>query len=89
MLHNIKEIVAAFTHLGQQHPDKYNIREIRFDNAKEFDNHTVPDYLAGLSPPIKISFTVPYEHEEAGKVENYNKILASITRSLLSESRQP
>ena len=25
MLHNIKEIVAAFTHLGQQHPDKYNV----------------------------------------------------------------
>ena len=89
MLVNIKHIVSTFIFLGHQHPGKYQIREIRFDNAKEFESAAVTEYLEGLNPPIKISFTAPYEHEQAGKIENYNKILGCITRSMLSESRRP
>jgi hypothetical protein len=74
MLENTKQIVTNYTFLGHKHPNKYQIKEIRFDNAKEFESKNVTDYLSGLSPPIKISFTAPYEHEQAGKIEKIRKL---------------
>jgi hypothetical protein len=87
MVSYIKDIINKFNFLGQQHPERFRVQEVRFDNPGEFSSKELEDYFR--ENQIQISWTVPYEHEQAGKVENYNRIIAEQTRSLLAESRRP
>ena len=60
--------------------------ELRTDQGAEFHNSALFEGLA--SRKIRLSHSTPYSHQQVGCVENYNRVVGIITRSLLHYSHR-
>ena len=67
--------------LGQR-----KVQGLRTDQGTEFHNSVLMEGLA--SRCITLTHSVPYQHQQVGCVENYNKTIGIITRSLLSNAHR-
>jgi hypothetical protein len=85
MVSYIKDIINKYNFLGKS--QNFRVQEVRFDNPGEFSSRELEDYFRDNG--IKISWTTPHEHEQAGKIEVYNRIIGEIYRSLLAEAGTP
>ena len=63
------------------------IKHLWSDNAKEFTSDEVDQWMA--KNYINFETSSPYLHFQNGRVENFNKRVAAVTRKLLRASRQP
>ncbi|MBW0503131.1 hypothetical protein O181_042846 [Austropuccinia psidii MF-1] len=65
----------------------YTIKVVRTDNGSEFKNWIFDEFLRKNG--IIHEFSVPYEHHQNGKIEQTNRTLSEISRTILVAANLP
>jgi transposase InsO family protein len=78
-------LVEVITELETQ--VKKSVKILRSDNRGEFANKVLKGFLAGKG--IIAERSLPYHHSQNGVIERFNRTIAEMGRTILSDSKLP
>ena len=78
-------LITLMRQLRNNTPD--SVKELHTDNGGEFRSAELKEELVMLG--VKHTFTLPYEHEHAGKVERANRSIEEMARTMIVASGAP
>jgi transposase InsO family protein len=77
-----QEVLKKFLRMAQNEFDA-KVKKIRSDNATEFKNTQVEDFLD--EEDIKLELSAPYTPQQNGVAERKNRTLVEMARTMLDE----
>ncbi|PLW14885.1 hypothetical protein PCASD_09994 [Puccinia coronata f. sp. avenae] len=80
-----KVLIEVITELETQ--TKKNVKVLRSDNGGEFANRILTNFLSGKG--IIAERSLPYHHYQNGVIERFNRTIAEMGRTILSDSKLP